>query len=120
LNGLLLGDAEAYHLGVSVQRDKLQIVIVTAAAVGAAVAVAGIIGFVGIVVPHLVRLVAGPDHRRLLPASAMLGAALVVLADVIARLVVRPAELPLGIVTAAIGAPVFLHLVLNRGAGGSD
>ncbi|MGE0628049.1 MAG: iron chelate uptake ABC transporter family permease subunit, partial [Hyphomicrobiaceae bacterium] len=82
--------------------------------------VSGIIGFVGIVVPHLVRLVAGPDHRRLLPISAMVGAALVLFADIIARVVVHPAELPIGIVTAAIGAPIFLHLVLNRGAGGGS
>jgi iron complex transport system permease protein len=120
LNGLLLGEAEAYHLGISVQKSKLGIVIVTAAAVGAAVAVAGVVGFVGIIIPHLVRLVAGPDHRNLLPVSAMLGATLVLLADVIARLIVHPAELPIGIVTAAIGAPVFLHLVLNRGAGGGE
>lgn len=120
LNGLLLGEAEAYHLGVSVERSKLGIVVLTAAAVGAAVAVSGIIGFVGIVVPHIVRLFAGPDHRKLLPISAILGAALVLFADVIARVVVQPAELPIGIVTAAIGAPIFLHLVLNRGAGGGS
>lgn len=119
LNGLLLGEAEAYHLGIDVTRSKLGIVVVTAAAVGAAVAVAGIIGFVGIVVPNLVRLIAGPDHRNLLPIGATLGAALVLTADVIARLVVLPAELPIGIVTAAIGAPIFLNLVLNHGAGGN-
>jgi iron complex transport system permease protein len=119
LNGLLLGEAEAYHLGINVTRSKLGIVVITAAAVGAAVAVAGIIGFVGIVVPHLVRMIAGPDHRNLLPIGATLGAALVLAADVIARLVVLPAELPIGIVTAAIGAPIFLNLVLTHGAGGN-
>lgn len=116
LNGLLLGEFEAFHLGVEVERAKLVIVIVTAAAVGSAVAVAGIVGFVGLVVPHVVRLIAGPDHRLLLPASAALGAALVVACDLMARLVVAPAELPLGIVMAAIGGPLFLHLVLTRGA----
>ncbi len=90
----------------------------TAACVGAAVAVAGIIGFVGIVVPHFVRLLTGPDHAYVLPASALLGASLALGADVVARMAVAPAELPLGIVMAIIGAPVFLHLVLKRGIGG--
>jgi len=116
LNGLLLGEAEAFHLGVDVQRAKRVIIVATAASVAAAVAAAGIIGFVGIIVPHVVRLVSGPDHRTLLPASAMLGAALMLVADVVARIIVAPAELPLGIIVALIGAPVFLHLVLRRGA----
>jgi len=120
LNGFLLGEAEAFHLGIDVEATKRLVVAVTAAAVGAAVAVAGIVGFVGIVIPHLVRLIAGPDHRFVLPAGALLGAALVLVADVVARMVVRPAELPLGIVMAAIGAPVFLHLVLRRGIGGLE
>ncbi len=114
LNGLLLGEAEAYHLGIDIRRAKLLIVLATAAAVGAAVAVAGIVGFIGIVTPHIVRLLTGPDHRVLLPASAMLGATIVLAADMLARVVVAPAELPLGIVTALIGAPFFLHLVLRR------
>ncbi len=119
LNGLLLGEAEAFHLGIDTSKAKRVIIAATAAAVGASVAVSGTIGFVGIVVPHLVRLIAGPDHRLLLPASAMIGASLVLLSDVAARLLVWPAELPLGIVLAAIGAPIFLHLVLNRRLGGS-
>ena len=86
-----------------------------ALAVGASVAAAGVIGFVGIVVPHLIRLSIGPDHRLLLPLSAVGGAALLVGADIIARLVVVPAELPIGIVTAFIGAPFFLWLLLRRG-----
>ncbi|MBN9278146.1 MAG: iron ABC transporter permease, partial [Hyphomicrobium sp.] len=116
----LLGEAEAYHLGIAVERVKLVIVVTTAAAVGAAVAVAGIVGFVGLVVPHFVRLLTGPDHRMVLPVSAVLGAALVVGADVVARIIVAPAELPLGIVMAVIGGPVFLHLVLSRGVAGAD
>ncbi|MEG6509893.1 iron chelate uptake ABC transporter family permease subunit [Methyloligella sp. 2.7D] len=118
LNGFLLGEAQAFHLGVNVERTKHLAILATAAAVGAAVAVAGVIGFVGIVVPHMVRLVAGPDHRVVLPGSALLGAAMLIFADVFARIVVRPAELPIGIVMAVIGAPVFLHLVLKRGVGG--
>lgn len=116
LNGLLLGEAEAYHLGIDVDRVQRVIILATAASVAAAVAAAGIIGFVGVIVPHVVRLIAGPDHATLLPASAMIGATLVLLADTIARLAVAPAELPLGIVIALVGAPVFLHLVLSRRA----
>lgn len=118
LNGLLLGEAEAYHLGVNVRRAKMTCVLVAAGAVGAAVAVSGIVGFVGIVTPHIVRLVAGPDHRVLLPASALLGGTLALSADMVARLAVAPAELPLGIVTALVGAPFFLHLILRRGVHG--
>jgi iron complex transport system permease protein len=120
LNGFLLGEAEAYHLGIAVEQVKRVIVVTTAAAVGAAVAVAGIVGFVGLVVPHFARLLTGPDHRMVLPLSAVLGAALVVGADVVARIVVAPAELPLGIVMAAVGGPVFLHLVLSRGVAGAE
>ena len=117
LNGLLLGEAEAFHLGIDIETAKKKIVFLTAVAVGAAVAVAGIIGFVGIVVPHFVRMITGPDHRTLLPVSALLGGALVMLADVISRIIVAPAELPLGIIMAFIGSPVFLHLVLKRSSG---
>jgi iron complex transport system permease protein len=120
LNGFLLGEAEAFHLGIDVERTKRHVVIATAASVGAAVAVAGIIGFAGIVVPHIVRLLAGPDHRVVLPGSAMLGAVLMLVADIAARMLVRPAELPIGIVMAIIGAPLFLHLVLKRGIGGME
>jgi iron complex transport system permease protein len=120
LNGFLLGEAEAFHMGVDVERTKQLVILTTAASVGAAVAVAGVIGFVGIVVPHLVRLIAGPDHRFVLLGSALLGASLLLFADVAARMLVRPAELPLGIVMAAVGAPVFLHLVLRRGIGGVE
>ncbi len=120
LNGFLLGEAEAFHLGVNVEKTKRTVIVATAAATGAAVAVSGIIGFVGIVVPHMVRIVAGPDHRIVLPGSALLGAMLVVMADIIARMIVRPAELPIGIVMAVIGAPVFLHLIIKRGIGGME
>jgi iron complex transport system permease protein len=120
LNGFLLGEAEAFHMGIDVEATKRLAIAISAAAVGAAVAVAGIVGFVGIVIPHLIRLIAGPDHRFVLPAGALLGATLVLVADVMARMIVRPAELPLGIVMAAIGAPVFLHLVVRRGIGGVE
>lgn len=113
LNAFLLGEAEAGHLGVPVQRMKREIVTLTALAVGASVAVTGIIGFVGLVVPHLLRLTVGPDHRYLMPGAALLGASLLMGADLAARTVVLPAELPIGIVTAIVGAPFFLYLLLR-------
>ena len=113
LNMLALGEAAALHAGVQVQRTKALTILCVAAATGAAVAIAGGIGFIGIVVPHLLRLVVGPDHRFLLPNAALLGAILLVGADIIARLVVVPAELPIGIVTAILGAPVFLFILLR-------
>ena len=85
----------------------------TALGVGAAVAAAGMIGFIGLVVPHLMRLLVGPDHRLLLPASALAGASLLLLADLLARLLLAPAELPIGIVTALLGAPFFIYLLLR-------
>ncbi|MBG4346906.1 iron ABC transporter permease [Pseudomonas aeruginosa] len=113
LNALLLGESEARHLGFDVERLKAELVLCTALGGGAAVAAAGMIGFIGLVVPHLIRLVAGPDHRTLLPASMMAGAILLLLADLLARLALAPAELPIGIVTALIGAPFFLYLLLR-------
>ncbi|MBF0678697.1 MAG: iron ABC transporter permease [Devosia sp.] len=114
LNAMTLGEATAAHLGVPVQRFKLLTIITVAAATGASVAVSGGIGFVGIVVPHLLRLIIGPDHRYLLPASALLGGAFLLLADAISRLVVAPAEIPIGIVTAVFGGPFFLWILLRR------
>ncbi len=113
LDALLLGEGNARHLGISVDRVKWTIVTLVALGVGAGVAVSGSIGFVGLVVPHLVRLWIGPNHRALLPASALLGATLLVLADLFARTIVVPAELPIGIVTALVGAPFFLFLLLK-------
>lgn len=114
LNALALGEAAAGHLGIPVQRVKSLAILAVAAATGAAVAVAGGIGFVGIVVPHLLRLASGPDHQALLPNAALLGASLLLCADMISRLVIAPAELPIGIVTAILGAPVFLWILLRR------
>ncbi|MEM8591964.1 MAG: iron ABC transporter permease [Pseudomonadota bacterium] len=116
LNGLTLGEAAAAHLGIPVQRMKAVAILTVAGAIGAAVAVSGGIGFVGIVVPHLLRLAIGPDHKYLIPASAILGAALLVSADIIARTVVAPAELPIGIVTAVLGGPFFLWILLRNRA----
>ncbi|PKM04475.1 MAG: ABC transporter permease [Gammaproteobacteria bacterium HGW-Gammaproteobacteria-6] len=113
LNALLLGESEARHLGVDVERVKRELVLLTALGVGACVAVAGLIGFVGLVVPHLVRLMLGADHRRVIPASMLLGGGLLLIADVVARLVIAPAELPIGILTALLGAPFFLVLLMR-------
>lgn len=114
LNGLALGEAAAGHLGIPVQKVKNVAILSVAGATGAAVAVSGGIGFIGIVVPHLLRLAVGPDHRYLLPNAALLGATLLLLADVISRTIIAPAELPIGIVTAVLGAPVFLWILLRR------
>ena len=114
LNALALGEAQAAHLGIEVERLKQLIILGVAAATGASVAVAGGIGFIGIVVPHLLRISTGPNHRYLLPNAAVLGASLLVGADMIARTIVAPAELPIGIVTAVLGAPVFLWILMRR------
>jgi iron complex transport system permease protein len=113
LNALSLGEAEAFYLGIRVQRLKIVIILLVAVAVGASVAAAGVIGFVGIVAPHVLRLAIGPDHRALLPLSAAAGAVLLAGADIVARTLVAPAEMPIGILTAAIGAPFFLWLLLR-------
>ena len=117
LNALLLGESEARHLGIRVERLRLWVIVLAALAVGVSVASVGVIGFVGLVVPHIVRLMLGPDHRWLLSGSALLGATLLSLADLAARLVVEPQELPVGVLTAALGAPFFLFLVVQRRRG---
>ncbi|MCX7559534.1 iron ABC transporter permease [Sulfitobacter sp. F26204] len=114
LNSLALGEATAAHMGTPVQRVKNTAILTVAAATGAAVAVSGGIGFIGIVVPHLLRLATGPDHQTLLINAALLGASLLLVADVISRVIIAPAELPIGIVTAVLGAPVFLWILLRR------
>ena len=114
LNAMALGEAEAGHLGFSVEKVKVALVILTAAGVAGSVAFTGIIAFVGLVVPHIVRFWLGPDHRWLLPGSAMLGGMILMLADTVSRVVVAPAELPLGVVTAALGGPFFLFMLLRQ------
>jgi iron complex transport system permease protein len=114
LDALALGETDAQYSGVAVERVKRAAMIGVAAGVGAAVAVSGVIAFFGLMVPHLVRLTLGPGHRLLLPVAALAGAALLILADVFARTIAAPAELPLGVVTAAVGAPMMLWLLLRR------
>ena len=117
LNILLLGESEARHLGVDSERLKRNIIICTAISVGAAVAVSGIIGFVGLVIPHLIRLTLGPDHRLLIPASALLGAIILIIADTVSRTLLAPAEIPVGIFTSLIGGPFFLWLLIKQYSG---
>jgi iron complex transport system permease protein len=116
LDVLVLGEAEAFHTGINVERLKVICIVLVSAMTGAAVAICGVIGFVGIVVPHLLRLAIGPGHRLLLPASALFGAALMVFADTFARVLAAPAEIPVGILTASIGAPFFLYVLLRQRA----
>lgn len=114
LNALLLGESEAHHLGVRVERIKRMVVAMTAAAAGSIVAVSGVIGFVGLVCPHLARLLVGPNHRYVFPLAAALGASILTIGDMLARTVVSPAELPIGILTALLGAPFFLWLLRRQ------
>ena len=113
LDLLSLGEREAAHLGVEVERVRILLVVALALATSAAVAAAGIVAFIGLIVPHVIRLVGGPSHRVVLTASFLAGGAAVALADLVARTVVAPVELPLGVVTALVGGPLFLWLVLR-------
>ncbi|MBI1389037.1 MAG: iron chelate uptake ABC transporter family permease subunit [bacterium] len=114
LNLYVLGEREAAHTGVNVQRLKIALLATTALGVGAAVSLSGIIGFIGLAAPHLLRLIWGPDHRFVAPGSAIAGAALLLLSDIIARTWVSPAELPIGLVTSLLGGPFFLFLLVRH------
>ncbi|MFP4248228.1 MAG: FecCD family ABC transporter permease [Armatimonadota bacterium] len=114
LNVLTLGDDTAWYLGLNVEQVRLILLALSSLLTAGAVAVSGVIGFVGLVVPHLMRIIAGPDHRTLLPASAIAGGTLLVLADVVARTIAAPTEIPVGIITSLIGAPFFLYLLHRR------
>ncbi len=115
LNVMLLGDSQARYLGINVTRVRTGLIIAVAIAVSTSVAMGGTIAFIGLIIPHMARLLFGPSHRRLIPASALLGACLLICADTIARTILTPVELPAGIITALLGVPFFLYL-LNRGA----
>jgi iron complex transport system permease protein len=115
LNAMLLGESEARHLGVPVESLKRRLILVTALGVGVCTALVGTIAFVGLIVPHLVRLISGPDHRTLLAASGLFGGVLLMLADSLARAVIAPAELPVGVITALLGVPFFILLLRQKG-----
>jgi iron complex transport system permease protein len=111
LNALALGEEQAAYVGVPVERRKVTLLILGSLLTAAAVSVSGLVGFVGLVIPHVARLIFGPDHRLLLPAAALLGGLFLVLSDLLARLLLAPAELPVGVITALVGAPFFIYLL---------
>ena len=114
LNAFLLGEAEARHMGVNVQKLKRVLILLCAAGVGVTVSLTGVIGFIGLIIPHLGRMLTGPNHKALLPLSALLGALILLVADMLARVVAAPAELPVGIITALLGAPFFIFLLIKQ------
>lgn len=114
LNVLLLGDEAAAHLGTSVSRLKWGMLAITSIIAAAAVSVSGIIGFVGLIIPHIMRLIVGPDHRILVPSSILMGAMFLTAADTFSRMIIQPTELPVGIITALVGAPFFIYLLMRK------
>ncbi|MCP8317315.1 MAG: iron ABC transporter permease [archaeon] len=118
LNTILLGEEYAKQLGVDIKNLTQYLIIVVAILVSVSVASAGIIGFVGLVIPHIARLLVGYDNKFLMPASALIGASFLSMSDALSRIVIRPSELPIGVVTSLIGAPLFIYLLLKRGRGG--
>lgn len=117
LNVLLLGDESAAHLGTNVGGIKVGMLALTSLIAAAAVSVSGIIGFVGLVIPHMMRILVGPDHRILVPSSVLMGAMFMVSADTFSRMIVQPTEIPVGIITALIGAPFFIYLLIRKKKG---
>jgi iron complex transport system permease protein len=113
LNAFALGEIQAGQLGLKIARIKRDVVILSTMAVGAAVAVSGIIGFVGLLIPHTIRLLIGVDNKHVLPASAMAGALMLTLADMLCRTVISPVELPIGVITALLGTPLFLYILIK-------
>jgi iron complex transport system permease protein len=114
LNILLLGEAQAQHLGLAVEKIKFVSLVLISLIVSVSVSMVGVIGFVGLIVPHIIRLIFGADHRFLLPASFLLGALMLIIADTVSRLVIAPNELPVGIITALIGCPFFIYLLIQH------
>jgi len=114
LNAMSFGEERAKHIGVDVQRRKMLVLTAGSILTGASVAVSGTIGFVGLVIPHLTRLLWGPDHKHLLPLSLLTGSGFLILADLFARTIISPTELPIGVITSLIGAPVFAAILIGR------
>ncbi len=110
----MLGDAESEHLGINVESLKKKIILISSIMVGVSVSFCGMIGFIGLVTPHLIRLFIGPNHKYLIPGSAILGAILLIVSDMISKTVIAPAQLPIGVVTSALGAPFFIWLIINQ------
>lgn len=114
MNVLVLGEEPSYQLGIEVERNRMLLFLAATLVVGAAVAVSGSIGFVGLIIPHMTRLMVGADHRNLIPSSILFGAGFLILADTAARTIIRPAEIPVGVITSLCGAPFFLYLLRSR------
>ena len=110
----MLGDAQANHLGINVEALKKIIILLASTIVGISVAFCGMIGFIGLVTPHLIRLFIGPKHKYLIPGSALLGAIILIVSDIISKTIISPAQLPIGVVTSLIGAPFFIFLILKQ------
>jgi iron complex transport system permease protein len=111
---MLLGEAEARHMGINVQALKRRLIVLAAYGVGVTVALSGMIGFIGLIVPHLARMIIGPNYRSLLPVTLFLGALLLLISDMLARTVVAPLDMPVGIVTALLGAPFFVWILIKQ------
>jgi len=111
---MLTGEEHALDLGIKIESVKKIILIFASLVTAAAVAVSGIIGFVGLIIPHIMRIIVGPDHRILLPSSCLVGAIFLIWTDTLARTMIQPTELPVGIITASFGAPFFLYLLRKR------
>ncbi|MCS0656166.1 MULTISPECIES: iron ABC transporter permease [Bacillaceae] len=114
LNAMSFGEEKAQHIGVDVQKRKMMVLVAGSILTGAAVAVSGTIGFVGLVIPHLTRMLWGPDHRHLLPLSILMGSGFLIIADLVSRTIITPSELPIGVITALIGAPAFGVILMKR------
>lgn len=114
LNAMSFGEEQAKHIGVNVKRKKLVVLVAGSILTGSAVAVSGTIGFVGLVVPHFIRILWGPDHLHLLPLSILTGSGFLIIADLISRMIIAPSELPIGVITALIGAPIFAMILMKR------
>ena len=114
LDIFMLGDAEAMHLGINVEWLKKKIILISSIMVGISVSFCGMIGFIGLITPHLIRMIIGPNHNYLIPASALLGSLLLATSDIIAKSIISPAQLPIGVVTSCIGAPFFIWLIYNQ------
>ena len=117
LNIITLGDEEAEQLGVSHEKLRVRVVFLCATAVGVGVALTGVVAFIGLVVPHLVRMTLGSNHRTVIPASALIGGAVLLIADVFSRTMLSPVELPVGILTALVGGPFFIYLIIIENKG---
>jgi iron complex transport system permease protein len=114
LNAMMVGEEQAGNLGINVNQVRLVLLLAASLVTAMAVSVSGVIGFVGLIIPHVVRILVGPDHRILLPASVVSGALFLIWTDTLARTVIAPAELPVGIITSLLGAPFFIYLLMSR------